>query len=582
MEINKPLFDLLSQFHSNWERYQIKLCLNLSKGEIGNIENHPLEGELINLINGKGGSLPFFWTDKVTWCTMAPDSSMLQKVVRQLQAWIIPSYGWQGNDDGYKIPDHSENSLQKALFESSPTNYFRWQSWCEQYSLIERKLATRYQLEEKCPERKRIERPSLYELRTRFQTALTLGDRGLAEQAIKLIDTYELDKALNTHMMRIRLWHHFREFECVKTYRNLPDLQELPSLPNKIKECIKEALGEKVQEPSLESKEEFLYDDWEQWFVFLVEQKDAKSARTWLEDAKTLSVDELKTEQINSYSEKWDALFIVDELREPHKHLINEAVGKFLGDYVRESEFPRISFSKLYLSLLHLWGKMNAGTGIGQEGGHVLLELAKALFELNYKIDEAKSIIEEWWDARSVPSQLPFALDAIELLVDQHPERQASENLWINAIDLVKRNPQQLLESEKVLWRNVGLRIGLEEADILQYLPEEQDVVHEDLLVNANLKKIAIVCMREKQASEAAKMIQARTEVKVSLVSTKVAGTETDHACSCDVVLFVWLATTHAVFRGFDDFDRSKLCYVQGTGAASIVRALERWCKERE
>ena len=118
--------------------------------------------------------------------------------------------------------------------------------------------------------------------------------------------------------------------------------------------------------------------------------------------------------------------------------------------------------------------------------------------------------------------------------------------------------------------------------DILQYLPEEQDVVHEDLLVNANLKKIAIVCMREKQASEAAKMIQARTEVKVSIVSTKVAGTETDHACSCDVVLFVWLATTHAVFRGFDDFDRSKLCYVQGTGTASIVRALERWCKERE
>ena len=134
MEINKPLFDLLSQFHSNWERYQIKLCLNLSKGEIGNIENHPLRGELINLINGKGGSLPFFSTDKVTWCTMAPDSSMLQKVVRQLQAWIIPSYGWQGNRDGYKIADPSGDSVQQAISKNSPTNYFRWQSWCEQYS----------------------------------------------------------------------------------------------------------------------------------------------------------------------------------------------------------------------------------------------------------------------------------------------------------------------------------------------------------------------------------------------------------------------------------------------------------------
>jgi len=581
MKNENPLYDLLSQFNNNWKHYQDRLCVDLTVKELGNIEIHPLGGELINLINGKGGSLPFFSTNKVTWCTMAPDFSMLQKVVRQLQAWIIPSYGWQGNRDGYKIADPSGDSVQQAISKNSPTNYFRWQSSSKQYSLIERKLATRYQLEKECPERKRIERPSLYELRTRFQTALTLGDRGLAEQAITLIDAYELDKVLNTHMMWIRFWHHFREFECIKTYPNLPDLRALPSLPNIIDECIQEALGEKDQEPSLESKEELLYGDWEQFFVFLVEQKDTKSARTWLADAKTLSVDELKPEQINSYSEKWDSLFIVDELREQHEHLINEAVGKFLGDYVRESEFPRRSFSKLYLSLLHLWGKMNAGKGIGREKGHVLLELANALFELNYEIDEAKSIIEEWWDARPVPSRLPFALDAIELLVDQHPERQASENLWINAIDLVKRNPQQLLESEKELWRNVGLRIGLDEADILQYLPVEQDVVHEDFLVNANLKKIAIVCMREKQASEAAKMIQTRTEVKVSIVSTKVAGTETDHACSCDVVLFVWLATTHAVFRGFDDFDRSKLCYVQGTGAASIVRALERWCKER-
>jgi hypothetical protein len=589
MEINKPLYDLLSHFNSNWGQHQDRLCVGLSDEEISNIENHPIRGELVNLINGKGGSLPFFSPSKITWCTMAPNSSRLQKVVEQLQAWIIPSYGWQGNGDGYKTSDSSGDPFQQAISKISPTNYFRWQSSREQYSLIERKLATRYQLEEKCPVRKRRERPSLYELRTQFQTALTLGNRELAEKAISLIDAYELDKALNTHMMRIRLWHHFREFECIKTYPNLPDLRALPSLPDIINECIQEALGEKDQEPSLESKEKLstqykerlLYDDWEQWFVFLVEQKDAKSARTWLADAKTLSVDELKPEQINSYSERWDSLFIVDELREQHKHLINEAVVKFLGDFVRESEFPRRSFSKLYLSLLRLWGKMNAGTGIGREEGHVLLELANALFELNYEIDEAKSTIEEWWDARPVPSQLSFALDAIELLVVQHPDIQDSENLWFKAVDLAKRNPHLLLESEKVLWRNVGLRIGFEEADILQYLPVEQDVVHEDLLVNANLKKIAIVCMREKQAAEAEKMIQVRTGAKVSIVSTKVAGTETDRACSCDVVLFVWLATTHAVFRGFDDFDRSKLCYVQGTGAASIVRALERWCKER-
>jgi hypothetical protein len=581
MNIDKSLHNLLSQFNSNWKNFQKRLCLDLSKEEINDIETHPLSGELTNLINGKGGSLPFFTNSNITWCTMASSHSCLKKVVEQLQAWILPSYGWQGNRDGYKISDPSGDSFQQAISRISPTNYFRWQSSREQYSLIECKLATRFQLEETRPERKRKKHPSLYELRTQFQRSLTLGNRELAEQAIQSIDSCELDKALNTHMMRVRLWHHFREFESIKSYSHLPDLRAMPSLPNIINECIQEALGEKTQVPYLEHEEEILYDDWEQWFVFLLEQKDVKSARTWLEDMKVSTVDELKPEQIYSYSERWDSLFIYDELRDQYKHLINEAMSKFLGDFVRESKFPRRDFSNLYLSLLRLWEKMNAGTGTGREEGHVLLELANALFELNYKIDEAKSIIEEWWKARPVPSQLPFALDAIELLAAQHPERQAFENLWYEASDLIKRNPHKLLESEKDLWRNVGMRIGLEEADILQYLPVEQGIVVEDLLVKANLKKIAIVCMRERQAGEAAKMIQKRTGVKVSLVSTKVAGAETSNARTCDVVLFVWMATTHAVLRGFDKFDSSKLCYVQGTGAASIVRSLERWCKER-
>ena len=322
MKIEKPLYDLLLYFNDNWKQYQDRLCVDLTVKELGNIKIHPLRGELINLISGKGGSLPFFSCSRVTWCTMAPDSAILQNVVRQLQAWIIPSYGWQGNDDGYRIPDRTRDSFQKAVFEISPTNYFRWQSMHEQYSLIERKLATRYKLQEKCPEQKRRERPSLYALRTQFQTSLTTGDRESAERAIELIDTYELDKALNTHMMRIRFWHHFREFEYIKKYPYLPDLRALPSLPNTINECIQEALGVKVQEPSLESseklsaqyEEEIVYDDWEQWFVFLLEQKDVKSARTWLGDMKVSPVDELKPEQIDSYSERWDSLFIYDEL----------------------------------------------------------------------------------------------------------------------------------------------------------------------------------------------------------------------------------------------------------------------------
>ena len=88
--------------------------------------------------------------------------------------------------------------------------------------------------------------------------------------------------------------------------------------------------------------------------------------------------------------------------------------------------------------------------------------------------------------------------------------------------------------------------------------------------------------MRETQAKEAKKIIEERSDIQVSIISSKVAGENTTQARSCDVVLFVWLATSHAVFRAFDGFDRNKLCYVQGTGISSIVRSLERWITESQ
>ena len=586
MKINNSQFELLSQFNKNWEQNQKRLCLDLSNYEINAFETHPLIGEIVNLIqNKKGGSLPFFSNDKILWCTLAPNPSQLQIAVDQLQNWILPSYGWLGSGDGYKIADSTGSPIQKAIADISQSNYFRWQSNWDQYAVIERKLAIRYQLELKKPDRLQILRPSLYDLRSQFQTALTLGNRNAAEKAIDLIDTYELDKALNTEMMRIRLWHHFREFENIKNSRKLPYLLSLPFLPTTINECIKDATVE--ISTTLDTKKtitiqpvEVIEGDWESWFNLLINQSDMDSAKDWLGEKKISTESELSQQQIRQYAEFWDSIFINDFLKEQNRHLISEGIVNFIGDFIREPEFPRTSYAELYLSLLRLWGDINAGINKGREEGHVLLELACALFQLNHEINEVKMIVEDWWKARAVPSQLPFVLDAIELLTYQHPDTQASANLWIEAADQAKRNPEHVLESEKNLWRIAGTRIGLDEETILEFFPVEREKETKDILSEVNLNKIAIVCMREEQARVAAGMINTRTNAKLLIVSGKVAGKETDQARFCDVVLFVYMATTHAVFRAFDGFDRKKLCYVQGTGPASIVRSLERWALE--
>jgi len=98
-----------------------------------------------------------------------------------------------------------------------------------------------------------------------------------------------------------------------------------------------------------------------------------------------------------------------------------------------------------------------------------------------------------------------------------------------------------------------------------------------DPLAAINLNYVAIVCLREEQAEKAAKVIRERSGAQVDVITATTAGAETTHACHADVVIFVWMASTHAVFRAFDGFDRTRFCYVQGTGSSSIVRALERW-----
>jgi hypothetical protein len=83
------------------------------------------------------------------------------------------------------------------------------------------------------------------------------------------------------------------------------------------------------------------------------------------------------------------------------------------------------------------WNQWTTSTGIGGQHRMEWLDNFKwigwttSTGARNHEIDEAKSIIEDWWKARPVLSQLPFAMEAIELLDWQHPSREAPAHLWL-------------------------------------------------------------------------------------------------------------------------------------------------------
>ena len=319
------------------------------------------------------------------------------------------------------------------------------------------------------------------------------------------------------------------------------------------------------------------YSTWVDWFNHL-RKGDRDAAELFLAEHCRQTPDDLKPAEIKTLVTSLDELFLDDTLRDRERDLITPGIADFLEEIVRESEFPRTGFGDIYLALLRLWSTLHAGNSSGQQNGHILLELASAALKLNRAPGEVLKMIEHWWEVRPSCSQLPFALDAIELLEREYPNPDAPANLWLAAADLILRNPEALVPSEKKLWRRVAKRLGIDETTVGQYLPPESEEADQtDLLAEARLRHIAIICMREPQAREAATQIVQRTGAKVTLVTGQAASSETDYASTADVILFVWMATSHAVFRAFDETERKHLCYVQGTGAASIVRSLERW-----
>lgn len=585
-----PYAKLIGEFAQNWRAQAPELAVTVLDQEVEFDESHPLRSELVSICSGRSASLPFVAKGSVVvWCTIAPDYELLRQAVSSLHAWVLPSFGGEGPEDGFVQSSIAKSGLAASIIAISPDGYYRWRCPRPELLRICEKLQLRGSLEAVRPPRARPPRPSLYELRARFAAALLVGDRDGAESIICQLDFLQLETAVNTQFMRIRMWHHFREFERIREHPDLPHLLVQP-LPPRVRDWLEEAL-EKILHPAPTEAPELQPDDvaapaepaeaaplgWPGWFA-CVKKGEKSASEVFLQERIRGIYSAPAPSLVDALIACVEEIYLDDALRSRERNLILQGIAELLEEFVREPGFPRASLGDFYLALLRLWCSLHAGTSAGQEHGHVLLELASAVLQLNRAPEAVRGLLEEWWKARPTPSQLPYALDAIELLDRELPKTEATANLWLGAADVVLRSPDALAPSDRALWRNAGLRLGFTEADVSKYLPPEEGAAAAvDPLSAANLSHVAIVCLREQQANQAAKIIRERTAAKVTVVATQSAGAETALAKQADVVLFVWMASTHAVFRAFDGFDKKRFCYVQGTGFSSIVRTLERW-----
>lgn len=254
------------------------------------------------------------------------------------------------------------------------------------------------------------------------------------------------------------------------------------------------------------------------------------------------------------------------------------AIGALIAiieDCRHDLRFPRSDLGDVYFTLAELLTSARAGS-IQHEDASLFLLLSDAVLQIAPdRGRRTASLAESWWLVRPSEALLPFVLDVLSLLSFHGLGRAEAVALWIRAADFVRTQLVELSPGEVAAWSSVGLRLGLDSQAIQGYIGPLDTSGRPDPLTVCGLRRVAIVSLRQKQAQEAARQIRSRCGADVVIVDETDAGPQVRAARNADVILVVWSATTHAVFRGLDQV-REKLAYVQGTGAESIVLTLER------
>jgi hypothetical protein len=262
--------------------------------------------------------------------------------------------------------------------------------------------------------------------------------------------------------------------------------------------------------------------------------------------------------------------------------IVMRSLPIIINDFVAVRDFPQVELMPIYRQLLGFWAEHKKGSASTPDS-NLLLLLADAILQHAGSAEaEVAEAIWGWWQRRKVRAMLPFLLNALDMLSQFISDRAVYESLWIDGAEFIRLDPGSLTSGERTLWKSIGTRIGIDAATISEFLGLETEIEEDtlDFIAEANLRKVAIVSLREEAAHTAADLIRQRTDADIIVVTETHAGNDTNSAKLADVILFVWSSSTHAVYRAFDTV-REKLEYVQGTGAMSIVLTLERWAMKQ-
>lgn len=262
---------------------------------------------------------------------------------------------------------------------------------------------------------------------------------------------------------------------------------------------------------------------------------------------------------------------------------LQEVLTALVDATLSASGFPTLKHLDLYLSLAEALVYLRGATA-SDEDAHLLHGLLAAIANLSPKaVRQSAQLLRDWWHQRQILSRLDWLIGVLDSLAPLHPEPDTLLDLWSDAVALATRKQAVLTPTQFRTWQRVARLLEIPADSVRSDLAALRPPAGEapaDPLKAIGWRKIAIVSLQEGAARESARELEARTGADVILVTGLVQDGLTRTAQQADVVLLVWAACSHAVYRAFDD-RRERLVYVQGTGTSSIVAAAEQWAEQR-
>jgi hypothetical protein len=216
------------------------LAFNAAPGAPPLAEGHPLALEVKALRAGQAASLPYPTAGEVAWFSLAPTHEMLRRAIADLRAWVFPSLGWEDPVAPIVLPGSAQGALGVLIIRVSPAGYFRWHTTNEGLGPVLARLHQMRRLDVRRPVQVAAARPTLFELRHRFQVALGVGDAAAAQATLTSIDADQLDSAVNTGFMRLRMYAAFADERAIVSDPSLLLLLQM-HLPSRVRTAVLEA-----------------------------------------------------------------------------------------------------------------------------------------------------------------------------------------------------------------------------------------------------------------------------------------------------------------------------------------------------